>query len=311
MALTEKQELYISRYLKDVAEALHGHLGPAVQEQAVAHLRLRILEEALKFAGDQPIDDLQRLGVLNQQGPAAERAEVRIRMYLLEAKTGKTAAAQTYAAPHAKPNIPTEKKETKAEEKAAKSSEVPSPSNVVWLGVCQYIARSLSQPLWIIRALTLLAGLVLAPIALLVYSGLFLFLNYSGALPEKKKVSYFRCGGHIFITAFFLVLFHLAGKYGLQGIVLAFEYFLEQSIQLPSLTDWAWLTSRGDTLFFWALILLLPLALVSALPLSKEWALSLKRLTQAGVALYALLIAAGLASRLAGILIEFYSEFTS
>lgn len=311
MALTEKQELYISRYLEDVRSALHGHLAPALQQEAVDHLRLRILEEALKFAGDQPIDDLQLLGVLKQQGPAAERAEMLIRMYRIKAKSEGSSTAKTYAAPHAQPKVSEKKEETKPEPKTRKNTVALLATEPVWLGVCQHIATLLPVPLWAIRVLALLAGVVHAPTALLVYSGVFFFFNYSGAFPETKKVHYFRCVGHVLITAFFLILFYLAGKHGVEGIIYVFENFLDQPIHLPVLEKWAWLVSQGDRFFMKALFFLLPMALLSALPLSKEWALSLRRLTQAGVALYAILMALGIASMLAGILIEFYSEFTS
>ena len=57
MALTEKQELYISRYREEVRENLKGHLTAPLLEQALSHLRLSILEEILKHAGQQPAED--------------------------------------------------------------------------------------------------------------------------------------------------------------------------------------------------------------------------------------------------------------
>jgi phage shock protein PspC (stress-responsive transcriptional regulator) len=311
MALTEKQELYIARYLEEVRQALHGQLSSEVREEAVNHLRLRIIEEALKFAGDQKVDDLQILGVLKQQGPAVERAASLVCIYRLDAQTASSGTVQRYAAPHAKPGHSEAKASAPAARTTpAKKEHAPEKAALVWLGVCRYFADSLSLPLWLLRTLAVVAGLIAAPIALCVYMGLFFFLNSTGALAEQKKTNYFRCGLHLFLTGLFILLFHLAGKYGIEGILRAHQQFFEQSLELSELAGWAWLSNRGGSLFFWALCLLMPPALLSGLPLSSEWSHTLKRVTQAGVALYAILIASGLASLAAGILITFYGEFT-
>lgn len=299
MALTEKQELYISRYREEVRENLKGHLTAPLLEQALSHLHLSILEEILKHAGQQPAEDLQVLQALKELGSPAERAQVLIRLY--RAQMSAPESSQRYAAPAAR-QVPAEQKEAAAAKKEADAEKV------VWLGVCLHIARTASLPAWLIRCAAVILGLFGAPLMLIVYMGAFFFFRFQGVLETKEQVHLFRCAGHLFITAFLIILFYCAGKYGLEGIAWAHQYFLKQP--LPDLAEWGWLASQQQALLFWALFLLLPPALLSALPVPSGWALSLKRAAQAGVTLYAVLIAFGLASSIAGILLQFYSEFT-
>ncbi len=63
------------------------------------------------------------------------------------------------------------------------------------------------------------------------------------------------------------------------------------------------------TLRFWALALTLPLAVLSALPLANAWDYTLKRLVQALLALYGLILCFGIASFLVGIILDVVSDF--
>ena len=73
---------------------------------------------------------------------------------------------------------------------------------------------------------------------------------------------------------------------------------------LPPVGDWGWLQYYEPTYFYLACLSVIPLGILSGLPMANAWGHSLKRLAQAIVALYSVLLCFGLASIIVGVILD-------
>jgi phage shock protein PspC (stress-responsive transcriptional regulator) len=270
MVLTQHQEALIQGYLREVGGHLDKSFPEALCKQVLMQLKNGLYRELAARQKDA-LDDADVQAVLRIFGPPAVQA------------------AQLMAR--------------------------RDPSSVltldirrrVWLGVCGGLALRLGLEPWVIRALAVLAGIT-GPLAILAYLGVYLFLyNTSGPYagpPIAKGRAAARTTG-TFIAA---LLVHLAAVYGLRLIYFAHEQLLHRAV--PPLGTWAWLETDEGELFFWAVVICTPLAALSAMPLPNAWDVSLKRFAQALLALYGVTVSFGLASAIAGIILNSVQEFT-
>jgi hypothetical protein len=100
----------------------------------------------------------------------------------------------------------------------------------------------------------------------------------------------------------------LLSAYSLRLIAFVHEWALNRPV--PPLGDWGWMQYYAGTLFFWMLVIMLPLAALSGMPLANAWDQSLKRVVQAIGALYGVAISMGIASNVVGILLDVVQDFT-
>jgi hypothetical protein len=77
---------------------------------------------------------------------------------------------------------------------------------------------------------------------------------------------------------------------------------------VPDTGQWGWYLQQQGSLLFWTLFLSLPVALLGALPMAGGWDRTLRRLSQAVLALYAVVICFGLASAVAGVILQTVRE---
>lgn len=271
MRLTQKQEWLIDRHLQEVARALEGDTEPKVIDRAVARVRSRI-EGCLRAEGG---------GILADE---AVREAIR--------KTGQpdAVAREVLAA---------------AQADAARGPE--SSPNRRWLGVCYWAADRSGMPPRMVRLIALLAGLVAAPLALLAYAGGYFWLRATGALPEPGRLRPLRLAWRVAATVLVAVALYLGAKYGFKGLAFAMEEWARRPV--PELGQWGWYMQQQGSLLFWTLFLTLPVALLGALPMAGGWDRTLRRLSQAMLALYAVVICFGLASVVAGIILQTVREF--
>ncbi len=158
-----------------------------------------------------------------------------------------------------------------------------------------------------VRAVAVLAG-VTGPLAILGYIGLYAFFQVTGPRPLTPPVDKMRLAvrtGGAFIA---VVALNALTRYAVDLVFYGHEQFLKRSV--PGLGEWGWLPIRGDELFFWALVICVPLAALSGLPLARHWDHSLKRVWQAGLALYAMALSFGLAAIIVGIILDIVKDFT-
>jgi hypothetical protein len=79
---------------------------------------------------------------------------------------------------------------------------------------------------------------------------------------------------------------------------------------MPALGEWDWFRFEEGSYFFFALVTVIPLSVLSGLPLANAWGHSLKRLAQAIIALYAMAICFGVASVIAGLILDRVQAYT-
>lgn len=271
MRLTQKQEWLIDRHLNEVARALEGDTEPKIIDRAVARVRGRI-EGCLRGEGD---------GVLSD-----ETVHEAIR------KTGAPAVVA---------------REILAAAKAEAARGPESSPNRRWLGVCFWAADRFGMPASAVRLMVLMIGLVTAPLALLVYAGVWFWLSSTGALPAAGRLRPLRLLWRLTATLLVAVGIYLGAKYAFKALAFAMVTWAKRPV--PETGQWGWYLNEQGSLLFWALFLSLPVALLSALPMAGGWDRTLRRAAQALLALYAVVICFGLASVVAGIILQIVHEF--
>lgn len=311
MELTEKHILHISRYISEIEEKIGNQLSSNQRERALARLHARI-EEKLKTSLTSEMEDTEIVQLLHKMGQPETQAAILVRVWG-DASIGDTASPPDSASvsPEARqepgPRTGTEKPASRSGVTSVSVSLPQSVDNAVWLGVASYIAGKNKWPTWALRFLFVLIGLISGPAALMLYMLVFIVLRARGSIKSPAAFHPTRIVFNPLFTGALMTLFYLGGIYGIQGIRMAHEKYLERPV--PPLNEWAWLEVEAGRMFFGALLFLLPLALFSAMPLANRWDYSLKRFTQAGVVLYAISVSFGLASFITGIIVNFVNEF--
>ena len=167
----------------------------------------------------------------------------------------------------------------------------------VWLGVCAEAAERMEASPLAVRVVAVAAGVITGPLAVFLYIGLYAFFQLNGPRPltppvDKTRLAV-RAGGALLAA----VALNVLCGYAIQLIYHLHERFLNRPV--PGLGEWGW-----------ALVVCVPLAALSGLPLARAWDHSLKRVWQAGLALYAMALSFGLAAMLVGIILDVVQDFT-
>lgn len=176
------------------------------------------------------------------------------------------------------------------------------------LGVCAGISRRLGADVRWIRLMAFVLGIFTGPLALLVYLGFYWYLYIStedAAVPQIERRRLLR----MILGTLGGVVALYAGS-SLLDVLIVTAYTRYSGYSAGSLNHWRWLNDYGLDMFFWAVALLLPIAALSGLPLADEWDATGKKLTQAGIALYAAAICFGLAVILVGVIVNIVKGIT-
>ena len=173
----------------------------------------------------------------------------------------------------------------------------------VWLGVCGGLADQLGmEPSWM-RLLAVLLGLVppVLPLLLIAYLATYLAAYYSPqgrGLPRPNAWALARS-----IAAAIAVILTLAA-----GTAMLLVLFRHAYAQLAGRTlivqgGLGWIFVYNRAMAFWMLFTFTPLAAIAALPVAPDWAGTLKKLVQAGIAIYAMALSFGIACVLVAIIL--------
>lgn len=322
MQLTQRQELLIAHYVRAVGRALEPRLSGAQKERALSRLderiRTHLKTNGAVHARDEDVKTLlDTLGAPEQQAAILARiwgrpeegaaalsiADIEAREKIEAAQQRRVGGGDAAAAPGAR-------RESSASPRSVTVEPPEFKTNVsrVWLGVLGYLASRWKFPAWMLRTLVFILGCITAPAALLVYTAAYLVLHLSGRFAAGRLRPWAILWRPVSITAGAGIIYAV-GHYGLHGIQLAHEAYLNRP--LPDLQEWAWLETEAVRMLTVTLALFLPVALLSAMPLSAAWDRTLKRLSQAGVALYAIVVSFGIASFITGLILAFVREFTA
>jgi len=263
MRLTQKQELALGRYLQEVERRLDTLPGHA-RQQVLDRLKLRLVKEFDKATNTTLTDEEVRAALLRFGAPSA--------------------VAQGILAGEQPPDA---RRLTKDEPR--------------WLGVCATLAARLDVEVKRVRLLAVLSGLLAGPVMVIVYLAAYFEMYFTSGpedFPRIDKWKLFKSAAGTLggATALFV------GSKGMLALINhAYLRFLQKGP--PVLGNWGWLEMNGTWLFVLVLFWVMPIAVLSGLPVPNKWDLTGKRIVQAGLALYALALCLGIASALSGILL--------
>lgn len=269
MQLTQKQEALVEQYLRDLVRAME----PADEREAdrvQAWARGRI-EGALAQAGPAP-RDADVAAAVGGMGPPEEA------LRLCRSRRPAPVARARRAGPEPR-----------------------------WLGVCAWLADQTALPPWALRLAAFLLGLLLGPLALALYGLCFIGLRVAGRIPGAPPVRWFRLAWHLASLAAVALMLHFGADYALRGMEYGMNVLLKRP--MPELGEWGWFMAWRGRMLALCLLAALPAGLVGGLPAANGWDGTLRRLSQALVALYAVALCFGVASVIAGIAVSLAREF--
>ncbi len=270
MILTRKQESIIARYVHEVAMQLDVEIPERIRERALTRLEKQIKRELSAIQKDT-IEDTDLRAVLARLGDPRRRAAVL------------------------------------AEQQPRTEGLALSLENRVWLGVCASLAAYLEVHVRLVRAAAFLLGLLTGPIAIVAYLAIYARMHRAAGdnAPRIAWQHLLLRTGCILLTALAL---HVFGRMALWGVRFAMDAYLKRPA--PVLGGWGWLEVHSGEVLFYALAITLPLAILSAMPVAEGWNHTLKRVAEALLALYGLIISFGIACYLTGVILDITRDFS-
>jgi len=285
MHLTQKQESLISQYLRDLSRRLDPSQPEKVRERNLRQVQTRIYH------------DLERL---NHRAVSDDD----VARVLRQIATSMTEATDPVAP------VPLTESRNLSEPAPAPPGSMPAPSlklraqstMPVWLGVCAFNAERAGVEPWIARLALVALGLCTGPLAVLIYLAGFAELYTSLPPKERPPIAWPRLAIRTVVPLAVLI----ALRWGANKLLVLVAYGHERIFKeaMPALGEWDWFRYREGSYFFLALVTVLPLCVLSGLPLANAWGHSLKRLAQAIIAIYATALCFGVASVIAGLILD-------
>lgn len=308
MKLTERQQNMIRAFLQQVDREA-SDLPANQRAQTLTTVKARV--ELELESGDATLEDEQVAAALRRcrvpsRTPAKEQAgpsrPARARQPSLKKNArGRPITTNTTKTPKPKPGPGTIH---------SRQPERHRPSGLAsedrrWLGVCLDVAQRLSIEPFVLRLGFVLLGIVTGPVALIVYLGIYFGLY----LFSKDRDRPFVNGLKLLKTLVGTVATALALYGATRGLMALGLVFYERFMgKAPILEQWNWLEISQNTFLFCTLFLLTPIAILSALPVPNAWDYTGKKIVQAGLAVYAVLLSLGIASFVVGIILLLVEE---
>ncbi len=180
----------------------------------------------------------------------------------------------------------------------------------VWLGVCAGIAQRIGIDANFIRLVLVVLGFIppLLPFLATAYLGFYAFVYVSspkGALPRLRIFPVVRRTVAVALAAI--------GIYGGAYVLLMLLSRLSKQVLGTGLLNggqYNWLLTENVPMFFWVMAYVLPIAVISAMPVKSSWAGTLEKVVKAALALYAMVICVGLAYMITGLLLNGADTFS-
>jgi phage shock protein PspC (stress-responsive transcriptional regulator) len=184
----------------------------------------------------------------------------------------------------------------------AERTPPPDTRDKRWLGLCAWAARRMGVEAWLVRLVVFALGLVLGPFLVIAYLVAWLALRKQAPELADEPVIWRRTA----FTVGQVVLLVAALYAGARGILwlLHWSYFRLAGQPLILSGRWNWFDEHRGELLWWTLIIALPFAAMSGLPLAGRWPSTARKFAFAVVALFAVGLCYGVASALAGVIIQ-------
>ncbi|HOE66112.1 MAG TPA: PspC domain-containing protein [Candidatus Hydrogenedentes bacterium] len=270
MALNATQQQRIERYFREV----DAHLATApleVRRRALEQLRGRV-ESELRRLDRQSLMDEDIDAVVRSCGAPAHQARSLLDLFGPKSRQAPAGLALDATDPR-------------------------------WLGVCGGVARCLGMEPLPVRLVAVLLGLALGPIAMLAYVGGY-FALYFGAPRAKNvpEISWRRFARTLTIIAALAFVLHAGAMLFLDFALRLYVHYA--GVSLTDLAPWTWLEKDRAELFWGTLAFAAPFAMLGGLPAANSWPGTAYKVAQAIVALYAVILCFGIASALAGMILQ-------
>jgi len=271
MKLTDSQKRRINTYMREVGAYLDD-LDEDRRRDALIQLRRRLEQELARY-GDVPVADSDVEAVLDTCGPPSVQAA------LLAGTT------------------PSEAGETRLH------------ADGLWLGVCAMLAHRFDLPPYALRLVAVLIGIAppLLPVVLLAYVAVYFALRHSELHDETPPIDWFPLLKELALPFFALLALHAVSRGFMELIRRLVWRFFEEEVLISG--RWGWLEIRGTGIFLWLLFCLLPLTVIYTITPTRTWQATLKKVSHASIAVYALMLCFGLASYLVGVILQFIDVF--
>lgn len=263
MKLTQKQELLLGRYLQEVARHLTS-LDDGERQRVIDRLKLEIVRRFAASTETTLTDEEVRVALARYGSPAAVAQHVQ--------------------------------KARQAPGSVRFKKEPPR-----WLGVCAALAARLEKDVRYLRLACLVAGVITGPLALTLYLAVYFEMYYTSDPEEFPRIQKWRLIRSIAGTLAVSLALLAGSKALLAGMSYAYAWLMKKDA--PYVGDWAWLELHGLPLFVSLLVCAVPLAVLTGLPLPNRWDATAKRIVQAALAVYALVLCLGIASALTGFIL--------
>ncbi|HEO71162.1 MAG TPA: PspC domain-containing protein [Candidatus Hydrogenedentes bacterium] len=277
MKLAQKQLLLVEQYLRAVALEL-TEVPEDERDAIIRRLKARIGKELQAAEVDLPDDeDVRR--VLRRFGAPCDLAEEVLRQRRGTAPPVEQRCRTPQVAPDAQ-----------------------------WLGICSHFARRFGADPSVVRLVAVLLGLLTGPVAVLLYLAAY-FEVYVTSEPEAlPRIEPGKLAKYVIGTLAAATGLHAGARF--VYAMMTHAYCAYTGEVAPVLGKWDWLDVHAQGLFVGVLIVFAPLATVGGLPVANNWDATLKRAIQAGLAVYALVLCAGLGAALAGHLLLVIENFS-
>ena len=294
MKFTERQERMVGRFLRE-SSYIVKNLSPTAQTQTLLQVRQRLFTELLYFQRESVDDDdlsvmLERLRV----SPTGwQKPPDRPENYLV-ADRDTAAPVDTSIHTPSTSSLPS----------TAGSVSLPAGPLPVeegrLLGVCVAVSERMAFTPLHVRAAFVMTGLTTGPFALIIYLGLYFEMCFAEQEPGPRHLAPGQLVKAVGRTAAPLTVLYAAAA----AILILLDVLYERLVSVPAgLGVWQRFADYHASLFLGSLLVLVPIAVLSALPVPLQLHAGIRRCLHAGLSIYAVVLCIGIASHLTGLLL--------
>lgn len=176
------------------------------------------------------------------------------------------------------------------------TTEVEDFGDRHWLGVCAAVSSRMGWSTLSMRIGFIALGCVTGPFALILY--LFYFSLDVQRHPDDYPAADGRVASWRLVRALIITLALYAGAWLI--LFVAGWVFTQYLGRIAQLNQLGWFMANDRLMLNFALLSILPMAMLSGFPLARQWDRTMSLLVNTGLALYAVVLGIGVSSALAG-----------
>ena len=296
MKFTDRQEHMVGHFLRQSGYIVKN-LSPPAQTQTLLQVRERLYTELLLMPSEILEDhdlsvllDRLRVSPTGWQRPAANPKNRPAKAL------NKAALVET-----SKSVLPPTRVPSKGATPSLPAKQVSVQKRRL-LGVCIVLSERTDFPLRYVRAAFVTAGLTTGPFALIVYLGLYFEMSLAEREPGARPFAPVHLAKAIGFTLAPLALLYAAAT---AALTLLNVLYAQLASSPAGLGAWERFSDYNGPFFLASLLVLVPIAVLSGLPVPAQSRAGIRRCLEAGLSIYAVVLCMGIAFRLTGFLIAF------